>query len=128
MACEGVRRLRVGWLAGWLAEATLMLARVAALVNALDKASKDEEALDEAGVAFNGLLERVRGAPLPPRSHCALPRRSWGPAVTTRKDIPHLSRPGNSHGWWPVKHGIPRTITRTLRPISKVSSGVSKAY
>mmetsp|Transcript_47316 Transcript_47316/g.120752 ORF Transcript_47316/g.120752 Transcript_47316/m.120752 type:complete len:419 (-) Transcript_47316:13-1269(-) len=40
-------------------EATLMLARVAALVNALDKASKDEEALDEAGVAFNGLLERI---------------------------------------------------------------------
>jgi hypothetical protein len=42
-----------------IAEASLMLARVAALVNALDKASRDEEALDDAGLRFNNLLEKV---------------------------------------------------------------------
>lgn len=40
-------------------EASLMLARVAALVNALDKASRDEEALDDAGLRFNNLLEKI---------------------------------------------------------------------
>ena len=42
-----------------LAENASMLSRVAALVFALDKASADQEALQDAGETFNNLLEKV---------------------------------------------------------------------